>query len=539
MLRTENLKKILAFVVSVGLVCVGFTAFTKTNAENKTTYAIDTEYQTNDPNAPVVYMTTEISADSLLRIYQQLGFNAEGNVAVKMSTGEPPSSNYLRPELIEKLVKSVDGTIVECNTAYWGSRSSTAAHMQVARDHGFTAIADVDIMDANGYLEIPVPAPENGRSTITRNYVGANLQNYDSLICLSHFKGHQMAGYGGAIKNMSIGIASSMGKAWIHSGGRSTTSTNGEQNAFLESMADATSSVIDYMDGKIVYINVMNRLSIDCDCNGRPAEPDMHDIGILASYDPVALDQACLDLIEQAEGNTRFLNRVNQLNGYHTLEHAEEIGLGSRSYRLVDIDAEPHGVSMAYANGSLTIHNLEGEAILFHASYSDGRLIDLETFDTVTNGTQSIAAENGDKFFLWENAPSLRPLCSAVTVTSIPDAPSVMNVQIGTAVFTATLEDNAATRELVEMMKEAPVSITMNDYGSFEKVGPLGRSLTTDNHQITTTAGDIVLYQGNQIVMFYGSNSGSYTKIGRINDLTGWREALGSGSITAVFSLAE
>ena len=293
----------------------------------------------NDPDAPVVYMTTEITPEALVMIYEQLGFEPEGNVAVKMSTGEPPSSNYLRPELIKDLVQSVDGTIVECNTAYRGSRSSTAAHMQVAIDHGFTEIADVDIMDANGYLEIPVPDPKTGAtSRITTNYIGANLENYDSIICLSHFKGHQMAGYGGAIKNMSIGIASSMGKAWIHSGGTSTTSTWGEQDAFLEAMADATSSVIDYMDGKIVYINVMNRLSIDCDCNGRPAEPDMHDIGILASYDPVALDQACLDLIEQAEGNTRFLNRVNQLNGYHTLEHAEALGLGSRNYNLISID---------------------------------------------------------------------------------------------------------------------------------------------------------------------------------------------------------
>ncbi len=297
----------------------------------------DAQNQTPGADAPAVYMTTEITPESLVEIYDKLGFNAEGKVAVKMSTGEPPNSNYLRPELIKDLVQKVDGTIVECNTAYGGSRASTEAHKQVAKDHGFTDIAEVDIMDEDGSLEIPIAKG----TTITKDYVGAHLANYDSMICLSHFKGHAMAGFGGAIKNMSIGIGSSKGKSWIHSGGTSTESPwGGDQDKFCESMAEATSGVMDFMDGKVVFINVMNRLSVDCDCDGNPAEPDMHDIGILASTDPLALDQACIDLIyAQKDGDGKSLvERIESRNGLHTLEHAEKIGLGSRKYNLVSID---------------------------------------------------------------------------------------------------------------------------------------------------------------------------------------------------------
>lgn len=291
----------------------------------------------SDADAPTVYMTTEITPEALVEIYNQLGFQAEGNVAVKMSTGEPPNSNYLRPELIKDLVQGVNGTIVECNTAYGGSRANTAMHYQVAENHGFTEIADVDIMDENGSLEIPIA---NG-TTIHENFVGANLANYDSLISLAHFKGHAMAGFGGAIKNMSIGIASAEGKSWIHSGGESMTSPwGGDQDKFCEAMAEATSGVVDYLDGKVVYINVMNNISIDCDCDGNPAEPDMHDVGILASTDPVALDQACIDIVyntDRSESGT-LIDRIESRNGLHTLEHAEAIGLGSRTYNLVSID---------------------------------------------------------------------------------------------------------------------------------------------------------------------------------------------------------
>ena len=236
---------------------------------------------------PVVYMTREITPEGLMAVYQALQWEPQGRVAVKLSTGEPPASNYLRPELIAGLVQSLDGTIVECNTAYGGSRAETAMHYQVAEDHGFTAIADFQILDEEGSMTLPV----QGGTRLSENYVGAAFDDYDSYLVLSHFKGHSMAGYGGAIKNISIGLGSSEGKAWIHSAGSSRTNPwGGDQDAFLESMAEAGKSVSDYLGDQIVYINVMNRLSVDCDCDGNPAEPDMHDIGILASTDPVALD---------------------------------------------------------------------------------------------------------------------------------------------------------------------------------------------------------------------------------------------------------
>lgn len=291
-----------------------------------------------DTDAPDVYMTADISPEGLMAVYNMLGFVPEGNVAVKLSTGEPPSSNYLDPELIKDLVQSVGGTIVECNTAYGGSRTTTAMHRQVAEDHGFTAIAEVDIMDEEGSMPIPV----TGGTNLTEDYVGTHLANYDSMITLSHFKGHAMAGFGGAIKNMSIGIASREGKSWIHTAGTSMESPwGGDQDKFLESMAEANSAVVDYLDGKVVYVNVMNNLSIDCDCDGNPAEPDMHDIGILASTDPVALDQACIDLVyAQKDGDGQSLvERIESRNGLHTLEHAAEIGLGSREYDLISIDS--------------------------------------------------------------------------------------------------------------------------------------------------------------------------------------------------------
>ena len=270
------------------------TADTETTQQEQQT--ADTE-TTQQPEAaqgtPVVYMTREITPEGLMAVYQALQWEPQGRVAVKLSTGEPPASNYLRPELIAGLVQSLDGTIVECNTAYGGSRAETAMHYQVAEDHGFTAIADFQILDEEGSMTLPV----QGGTRLSENYVGAAFDDYDSYLVLSHFKGHSMAGYGGAIKNISIGLGSSEGKAWIHSAGSSRTNPwGGDQDAFLESMAEAGKSVSDYLGDQIVYINVMNRLSVDCDCDGNPAEPDMHDIGILASTDPVALDQACIDL---------------------------------------------------------------------------------------------------------------------------------------------------------------------------------------------------------------------------------------------------
>lgn len=285
----------------------------------------------------VVYMTKDISPEGLMAVYKKLNWNASGKTAVKVSTGEPPASNYLDPNLIKDLVQYVDGTIVECNTAYGGDRSNTALHRQVAKDHGFTQIAEVDIMDSSGSMTLPV----EGGTRLKKNYVGKHFKDYDSFLVLSHFKGHTMAGFGGAIKNISIGIASSKGKSYIHSGGTSTSGFGGEQDAFLESMAEAGKSVSDSLgNGKnIVYVNVMNNLSVDCDCDGNPAKPKMKDVGILASTDPVALDQACVDLVYmQKEGDgASLVRRMESRNGLHTLEHAEKIGLGSRTYKIVTI----------------------------------------------------------------------------------------------------------------------------------------------------------------------------------------------------------
>lgn len=282
----------------------------------------------------LVYMTTDISPQGLAAVYEALGASPSGNIAIKLSTGEP-GSNYLRTDLIGEFVMSFDSpTIVECNTAYGGSRSNTAMHYQVAKDHGYTAIAKVDIMDEKGSMILPVEGGDN----LTENYVGMHFGNYNYYIILSHFKGHAMAGYGGAIKNISIGIASSEGKAHIHSGGTGGNMWGGDQDAFLESMAEAGKSVVDYLDGNILYINVMNRLSVDCDCDGNPSEPDMHDIGILASFDPVALDQACVDLVYSAKDGQSLIRRIESRNGLHTLEQAEKIGLGSRNYKLVSVD---------------------------------------------------------------------------------------------------------------------------------------------------------------------------------------------------------
>ncbi len=284
-----------------------------------------------------VYFTSDISSQAMVDIYAALGTELIGDkIAVKLSTGEPPASNYLDPALIAELVRQVNGTIVENNTAYGGQRSGTAMHYQVAEDHGFTAIADFVVMDENGSVSLPV----EGGTRLTENLVGAHFPEYDGYLVLSHFKGHAMAGFGGAIKNISIGLGSQEGKCLIHTAGASRTSPwGGEQDPFTESMAEAGKSVVDALDGNILYISVMNRLSIDCDCDGNPSEPDMHDIGILASTDPVALDQACVDLIYASKDDTASLiERMESRNAIHVLEHGEEIGLGTRTYRLVNCD---------------------------------------------------------------------------------------------------------------------------------------------------------------------------------------------------------
>lgn len=286
------------------------------------------------PGATPVYFTRDISSAGLMRAFDALGAAPRGNVAVKLSTGEP-GSNYLRPELVGDLVRTLGGTIVECNTAYGGSRSGTERHLQVAADHGFTALTDVDIMDAEGEISLPV----TGGSHLTEDLVGANFPNYDWMLSLAHFKGHAMGGFGGALKNISIGVASSAGKVLIHSAGASTSSWGSPaQDDFLESMAEAAKAVCDHLGENIVFVNVMNRLSVDCDCDGHPAEPDMADIGILASTNPVALDRACVDLVYAAPDGASLIERMESRNGPHILEHAEAIGLGSQAYELVDLD---------------------------------------------------------------------------------------------------------------------------------------------------------------------------------------------------------
>ena len=282
-----------------------------------------TACETRSEKAPAkVYMIKEISPESLMKVYEALGRKATGKVAVKLSTGEPGNNNYLDPALIKGLVQEVDGTIVECNTAYGGGR------LKAAKEHGFTAIAPVVIMDADGEVALPV----KGGKHLKEDFVGKAYPGYDFTVVLSHFKGHPMGGFGGAIKNISIGIASSSGKAYIHSAGKT-------KDDFLESMAEAAKAVADHCGDRILYISVANKLSVDCDCVATPEDPKMGDIGILASLDPVALDRACVDQVRASEdhGKIHLIERIDSRHGMHTLDYAEQIGLGSQQYELVEL----------------------------------------------------------------------------------------------------------------------------------------------------------------------------------------------------------
>lgn len=286
-----------------------------------------------------VYFTKDITSEALVKIYEALGVKLEGKVAVKISTGEPGGHNFLQPELIRELVTKLDGTIVECNTAYPGRRDTTQEHWKAIEEHGFLAIAPCDIMDEEGEMALPV----TGGFHLKENFVGAHLANYDSMLMLSHFKGHAMGGFGGALKNMSIGVASSHGKLWIHNSGVDgdfQSMFTADHDSFLESMADADQSVMAYMGKEhIVYINVANKLSVDCDCDANPHDPEMADIGIFASLDPVALDQACVDSVYRSadEGKAALIERMESRNGIHTVESAAALGLGSREYEIVTI----------------------------------------------------------------------------------------------------------------------------------------------------------------------------------------------------------
>lgn len=294
-----------------------------------------------------VYMTRDISPESLVKIYKALGRPADGHrVAVKISTGEAGNPNYLQPTLIQALVDSVRGTIVECNTAYPGKRNTTEAHWQTIHEHGFDSIAPVDLMDEDGQMKIPV----RDQRHIKYDIVGSHLPRYDYMVNLAHFKGHAMGGYGGVLKNASIGVASADGKAYIHSAGKTESvgnlwGGNPKQDDFLESMAAAAQAVHDYFGDNIVYINVMNNMSVDCDCDAHPSGVLLKDYGILASTDPVALDKACVDIIfnmQPSEGNDNapLIERINSRHGTHTIDHAAAIGLGSLDYEIIDLDGK-------------------------------------------------------------------------------------------------------------------------------------------------------------------------------------------------------
>lgn len=290
-----------------------------------------------------IYFTKDISSEGLLKIYEALNIELHGKVAVKISTGELGGHNYLKPELIKDLVSKLDGTIVECNTAYKRKRFDSKDHWETIKAHGFLEIAPCDIMDEEGEIELRF---EGGKHLKGINYVGSHLLNYDSMLILSHFKGHQMGGFGGALKNVSIGIASREGKAWIHTAGITKDVDEmwkhvDDQDAFLESMAEANKAVIDYFgQNNMAYINVANNLSIDCDCSSNPKEPEMKDIGIFASLDPVALDKCCYDTIINSEDEKKeeLINRMKERNAIHLIEASEELGIGSQEYEIINID---------------------------------------------------------------------------------------------------------------------------------------------------------------------------------------------------------
>ena len=285
--------------------------------------------------ASKVFFSKEITPEKVVELYRLAGKELEGRVAIKVHSGEEGNQNFLRPEFWKPMIEYVRGTVVECNTAYECSRNTTEKHLETLEKHGWSKCFAVDLMDGEGPdLELPIP---NGKK-IRKNYVGKNIKNYDSMLVLSHFKGHPMGGYGGAIKQLSIGVASSMGKAYIHGVGDINDFWNSDHDSFLESMADAASSVIEYFKGNLVYANVMKNMSVDCDCCAVAEDPCMGDIGILVSLDPVAIDQACLDLVYASDdpGRGHLIERIESRNGVHTIEAAAELGYGSREYELIE-----------------------------------------------------------------------------------------------------------------------------------------------------------------------------------------------------------
>lgn len=282
-----------------------------------------------------VYFIKDVSPESVVKAYDALGIELKGNVAVKLHSGEPGNQNFLRPAFMKPAIDRVGGTIVECNTAYNGGRETTENHKKTMQLHGWVEIADVDIMDAEAEVELPVV----GGKHLEKNYVGKNLLDYDSMLVLSHFKGHPMGGYGGALKNISIGIASSYGKKYIHGVKNVDNFWHADHESFLECMADAAKSVVDHFGGKMAFVNIMKNMSVDCDCCAVAADPKIGDIGVLASLDPVALDQACVDLVYASDDPDKgdLIERIESRNGVHTIKAAAAIGVGSREYELIEL----------------------------------------------------------------------------------------------------------------------------------------------------------------------------------------------------------
>lgn len=318
--------KPLSFILAgISLLCAGAASATEATSQSV---------------LPKVYMMKEISPESIIKVYKALGREAKGHkVGIKISTGESDKSNHLDTALIGDFVRLTGGTFIECNTAYPGNRLDTQAHLRTAKAHGYVDLAGVDIMDADGDTILPL---SNGFH-LKKDIVGKHLMDYDFIVVLSHFKGHQMGGFGGALKNISIGIGSSNGKAYIHSAGRTEVMDgkhfDTDQDDFLESMADASKAVADYFGDNILYINIGNRLSVDCDCNGNPADPQMGDIGVFASLDPVALDRACVDAVRNStdHGKIHLIERIESRHGTHTLDAAEQLGVGSQQYELIEL----------------------------------------------------------------------------------------------------------------------------------------------------------------------------------------------------------
>lgn len=286
--------------------------------------------------ASKVFFSREITPEKVVEMYQLAGKELSGKVAVKLHSGEEGNQNFLRPEFWKPMIEYIDGTVVECNTAYEGSRNTTQKHLETIAKHGWSKYFRVDLLDGEG-PDLELAIPEGKR--IQKNFVGKNIVNYDSMLVLSHFKGHPMGGYGGALKQLSIGVASSYGKAYVHGAGEPEKIWTSDHDAFLESMADAALSVIKYFNGNIVYVNVMKNMSVDCDCCAVAEDPCMKDIGILVSLDPVAIDQACLDLVYASDdpGRDHLIERIESRNGVHTIEAAAALGCGSREYELKEV----------------------------------------------------------------------------------------------------------------------------------------------------------------------------------------------------------